>query len=290
VAEAVGAEYRMCFYDPAILRSREQPPGMLPWASMPRLLVRATWSLLLAMMDLRVGPALNRERKVMRLPPVSDLYERLVGRHPLLAAEELLAPPPADAPPGLVTIGCLHPFDEAPLPEKLEQFLSTGEPPVFLGFGSMTDPAPARSTQMFLEAVRRAGVRAVISEGWAGLGDAPLPPDVMRVGTVAHASLFRRVRAVVHLGGAGTTTTAARAGTPQIILPHVMDQYHWGRRIHMRGLGPPPLPRRKLDVERLAQTLRATVENELLADQAARMGERLREAQSLRGDPADVIA
>jgi UDP:flavonoid glycosyltransferase YjiC (YdhE family) len=290
VAEHVGADYRMCFYDPAVMRSREQPPALLPWASMPRWLGRVTWYLLLAMMDLRVRPALNRERKILGLPPVTDVYERMVGRRPLLAAEDLIAPPPGDAPPDLRVIGCLHPFDAAPLPEKLEDFLAAGEPPVYIGFGSMTDPAPVASTKLVLDAVRRAGVRAVLSEGWAGLGEGPLSSEVMVVGNVPHASLFQRVSTVIHHGGAGTTTTAARAGAPQIVVPHVLDQFHWARRVHMRGIGPPPLSRRRLSAEPLAQAIRATVDSELLAENAARLGEQLRDALSRRGDPADVIA
>jgi len=123
-------------------------------------------------------------------------------------------------------LGCLHPFEPGPLPEKLEAFLDAGEPPVYVGFGSMTDPDPAAATRVVLEAVARAGVRAVLSRGWAGLGGVPLPSEVMEIGPVSHASLFARVAAVVHHGGAGTTTTAARAGAPQILVPHILDQFH----------------------------------------------------------------
>ncbi|MGH0033281.1 MAG: glycosyltransferase [Myxococcota bacterium] len=289
VAESIGADYRMCLYDPGVMRSAEHPPAMLPWPSMPRWANRLSWYVLLAMMDLRVRPALNRERKYLSLPPVNDLYACMLGSRPLLAAEELLAPAPADVP-GVQTIGCLHPFEEGPLPEKLEDFLAAGPPPVYLGFGSMTDPKPHASTRMILDAIARAGVRAVLSQGWAGLGEAPLPPDVTVVGSVPHASLFRRVAAVVHHGGAGTTTMAARAGAPQIVVPHVLDQFHWARRVHMRGLAPPALPRRKLCAENLAEAIRATVDNELIAENASAMGHQLRDALSRRGDPADVIA
>lgn len=289
VAEHVGAEYRMCLYDPGVLRSALHPPAMLPFASLPRWAVRASWYLLLAMMDLRVRPALNRERGFLGLPPVDDVYTRLRGERPLLAAEELLAPPPPDVA-DVQVIGCLHPFEEGPLPDKLEDFLAAGPAPVYLGFGSMTDPNPQRSTRLVLEAVARAGVRAVLSRGWAGLGDGALPPDVHVVGSVSHAALFRRVAAVVHHGGAGTTTTAARAGAPQILVPHVLDQFHWARRVHERGIGPPALARRRLTAEGLAETIRATLDNELLAENAARLGEELRRALSQRGNPVDVIA
>ena len=116
-------------------------------------------------------------------------------RLPLLRQGAGLRPGPVRRR-GVPCIGCLHPFDEAPLPEKLEAFLDSGPAPVYIGFGSMTDPDPERSTRMLLEAIERAGVRAVISAGWAGLGGVALPSQVSVVGPVDHSTLFQRVSVV----------------------------------------------------------------------------------------------
>jgi vancomycin aglycone glucosyltransferase len=288
-AEQAGADYRIVLYDPSLLRSASQAPAFVPYASLPRWLTRLAWAGLVAFMNRRLQPELNRERARCGLPAVRDLYARLIGERPLLAAEEVLAPPPADVK-GVQTIGCLHPFREAPLPEKLTDFLAAGEPPVYVGFGSMTDPDPAASTRLVLEAVARAGVRAVISEGWAGLGGIALPSDVMRIGPVDHASLFQRVAAVIHHGGAGTTTMAARAGAPQILVPHVLDQFHWSRRVEKLGLGPPALPRRRLTPAKLAAAIRSVLDNEIVTERAAEIASRLRDAMRTRPEPADVLA
>jgi sterol 3beta-glucosyltransferase len=93
----------------------------------------------------------------------------------------------------------------------------------------------------------------------------------------------------VHHGGAGTTTTAARAGAPQILVPHVLDQFHWGRRIARLGLGPPALPRRGLSAERLAQAIASVRDNDVVAERAADLGRRLRDALRARPHPADAI-
>jgi UDP:flavonoid glycosyltransferase YjiC (YdhE family) len=288
-AERAGADYRLVLYDPSLLRSALQPPAFLPYASLPRWLTRLSWAALVGFMSRRLLPSINRERERLGLGAVRDLYPRLLGDRPVLAAEELLAPAPADVA-GVQTIGCLHPFREAPLPEKLEAFLAGGEPPVYVGFGSMTDPDPAASTRLVLDAVARAGVRALISEGWAGLGGIALPSDVMRIGAVDHASLFQRVAAVIHHGGAGTTTMAARAGAPQILVPHVLDQFHWSRRIEKLGLGPPCLPRRRLTAAKLTTAIRSVLDNEVVTERAAEIASRLRDAMRARPEPADVLA
>jgi vancomycin aglycone glucosyltransferase len=146
----------------------------------------------------------------------------------------------------------------------------------------MTDPAPAATTDAVLEAVERAGCRAILSAGWARLGERPLPEQVLPVGAVSHARLFPRVAAVVHHGGAGTTTTAARAGVPQVLVPHLMDQFYWCRRVAALGLAPPAVRRRGLDAHALADAISAVVDNEVVRERAAGLGERLRRADPLR--------
>jgi len=288
VAEALGVPHRFIAYDPSLLRSETHPPVFCTRPDLPRWLNRLLWRIQGRLLQLGLGRLLNRERIAMGLTPSRDIYRLMLGAQPFLATDPLLAPLPFDVE-GVECIGCLHPFDQAPLPEKLEDFLDAGPAPVYIGFGSMTDPDPKRSTLLLLEAIRCADVRAVISEGWAGLGGIALPSEVMVVGAVDHSTLFGRVSAVVHHGGAGTTTTAARAGRPQIIVPHVLDQFHWAARIGRLGIGAAPLGRRELTVEGLASSLRAVSGNEWLADNAAKLGVRLRADLSSRTDPIEAM-
>lgn len=288
VAEHLGIPYRFVAYDPILLQSDSHPPIFCRWSNLPRWANRLLWSAQGRLLQLTMGKAVNRERAAFGLLPTRDLYGLFLGESPLLAVEERLAPIPLDTG-NVRCIGCLHPFDESPLPEKLEAFLDAGPPPVYIGFGSMTDPNPQRSTALLLDAIEQAGVRAIVSEGWAGLGGMSLPGDVEVIGAVDHSTLFRRVAVVVHHGGAGTTTTAARAGVPQILVPHVLDQFHWAARIQRLGVGPPALRRRKLTADGLAHHLRAVCENEWLAENAAELGDRLRSDLARRGDGIESL-
>jgi UDP:flavonoid glycosyltransferase YjiC (YdhE family) len=280
-AELHGVPYRYVTYCPALLPSREHAPALVPAQSLPRWVNRALWWALLTAWDALLGRRINRHRARLGLAPVISAYHYLLSARPLLAADAELAPLPRDCPLDVEQIPCLHRTAGPPLPAKLESFLAQGEPPIYLGFGSMTDPDPAATTRALLEAVTRCGQRALVSRGWAGLGGGPLPEGVLAVDPVSHARLFPRVAAVVHHGGAGTTTTAARAGVAQIAVPHVLDQFYWARRIHVLGVGPPPIPRRQLSGERLAAALAATLDNELVRERARELGERLRAANAL---------
>ena len=41
----------------------------------------------------------------------------------------------------------------------------------------------------------------------------------------------------MHHGGAGTTTTATRAGAPQVVVPQIGDQRSWAARVAELGIG-----------------------------------------------------
>ena len=71
-------------------------------------------------------------------------------------------------------------------------------------------------------AAAKAGVRVVLLQPGA-----PSDERVHCTGPVNHRALFPRCAAVVHHGGAGTTSAAARAGVPQVFAPHVTDQFFW---------------------------------------------------------------
>jgi vancomycin aglycone glucosyltransferase len=274
-AEAHGIPYRFVAYCPIVFPSGDHPPFIVERRVRSGRMNRWLWRAFLGVGGALLRPAVNRRREALGLAPVRDFYSYLRSPRPLLAADPQLAPLPDDVAFDVETVGFLAPPGEGRLPEKLESFLAAGPAPVYLGFGSMPDPDPARTTRQVLEAVRHLGVRAVVSEGWAGLGRAPLPEGVTTVGAVPHGLLFPRMAAIVHHGGAGTTSTAARAGVPQLVVPHLLDQFYWADRVERLGLGPPALPRRQLDAERLAGLLEVILGNDVLNERAAELAARM---------------
>lgn len=161
-------------------------------------------------------------------------------------------------------------------PAGLEAFLARPGPVVTVGFGSMASRDARSLAQLVVSGVRAAGVRAVLVSGWGGL-DAAASEDVFRADSLPYEWLFPRVAAVVHHGGAGTTGTAVRAGVPAVVVPFTMDQPFWGSRVEALGVGPKPIPRKRLTAEALADALRRAVGDADLRSRAAALGARLRE-------------
>jgi UDP:flavonoid glycosyltransferase YjiC (YdhE family) len=85
---------------------------------------------------------------------------------------------------------------------------------VYIGFGSIVVDDPNAMTKMIFEAVKITGKRALVSKGWGGLGadELGIPEGVFMLGNCPHDWLFKRVSAVVHHGGAGTTAAGIAAG------------------------------------------------------------------------------
>eukprot|EP00698_Gefionella_okellyi_P010341 TRINITY_DN2677_c0_g1_i2.p1 TRINITY_DN2677_c0_g1~~TRINITY_DN2677_c0_g1_i2.p1 ORF type:complete len:299 (-),score=71.48 TRINITY_DN2677_c0_g1_i2:29-925(-) len=122
--------------------------------------------------------------------------------------------------------------------EALQTFLAAGDPPVYIGFGSM----PLFDTKLFVRdcvtAVQANGKRAIICAGWSGLDQSDVPADVLFIKAAPHTWLFPRCCAAIHHGGAGTTFASMRSGIPTIIFPVVGDQPFWAHRMAALGTGP----------------------------------------------------
>jgi vancomycin aglycone glucosyltransferase len=89
------------------------------------------------------------------------------------------------------------------------------------------------------------------------------------------------VAAAVHHGGAGTTTAAAVAGIPQVLLPHILDQYYWAHRVKVLGLGPAALPVERATVEVLGDRIRRAVNDPLIQEQVKRLAPAIRARDGL---------
>jgi len=159
---------------------------------------------------------------------------------------------------------------------ELIAFLEAGPTPVYVGFGSMKDRKPAEGVELVVQALARAGQRAVLLTDWDGVKNSDLRDDIFRVERVPHDWLFPRVAAVVHHGGAGTTAAALRAEVPSITVPFFADQTFWGRLINKLGAGAGPIPRNQLSAERLADAIRTVVSDATMRKRATELGEKVR--------------
>lgn len=222
------------------------------------------------------GGMINRFRTgtlgMRRTSRMSDYLHRGGERVPVLYPfSSQVVPRPVDYPDSAHVTGYWFSekqSEEWTPPPGLRAFLDAG-PAIYIGFGSMgfAKQSSARSERV-LDAVRHAGIRAVVAKGWGGLGDIA-DPLVHVLDEAPHDWLFPRVTAVVHHGGAGTTAAGLRAGRPTLICPVLGDQPFWGARVHALEAGPPPLPLRKATATTLSARIEELLSSTRYADRAA---------------------
>ncbi len=170
----------------------------------------------------------------------------------------------------------------------LEAFLKAGEKPVYIGFGSMVSGDMGKTLSIVLEAVEASGTRAILQKGWGGSEVATNSSRIYVADYIPHDWLFEQVAAVVHHGGAGTTAAGLKAGKPTLVIPFGGDQPFWGMRVRALGLGPKPIRREFLTVERLTKALTNLTQTKSYRVAARELGMRLREENGTK-IAADII-
>jgi vancomycin aglycone glucosyltransferase len=237
VTEALRIPYIFAAYCPVVLPSPEHPPpkiGPRDLPAPPAGTNASLWAQQEKSWNDLFGVTLNQERAKLDLDPIEDVQRHIFTDHPLLAADALLGPAARAAVP-IVQTGAWVLDDPSPLAPEVEDFLANGPAPLYLGFGSMR--AADDTGRLLVQAARALGLRCILSQGWGNLQPGEHGADCLLVGDLPHAKLFPRVAAVVHHGGAGTSTAAALAGASQIIIPHHYDQFYWAQRVEQLGIG-----------------------------------------------------
>jgi vancomycin aglycone glucosyltransferase len=267
VAETLGVPYRHASFCPLFLPSHHHQPFPYPGHPHPPEVTdpRALWDLNIGVMNALFSEAVNTQRASIGLPPVDNVRDHVFTGRPLLASEPVLWPwEPTDLCDAVQT-GAWILADQRPMSPELVAFIEAGAPPVYVGFGSIALPSTRDAARTAIEVARAQGRRVVLARGWADNAPIDDGDDCFPVGDVNQQALFPRMAAVVHHGGAGTTTTATRSGAPQVIVPQIVDQPYWAARVAGLGVGVAhdgPTP--------TFETLSAALEKALAPDTSAR--------------------
>jgi sterol 3beta-glucosyltransferase len=229
--------------------------------------------MMLTLFGLLVADPVNAWRKEQRMP-----IDRLARRHwpsrlfrfPTFAAwsPHFLERSP-DWPEWYVQTGWWRLPDATEVRPRLHDFLRSGRPPVYFGFGSWDIHEKKPVTDAILDALRDTGNRGILLRNTVDDRE-DFPESVLVEDDLPHDWLFPQMKAVVHHGGAGTTGSAAAAGIPSIIIPAFAAQASWGHLIEEKKIGR-LLNRDALRADRLADVLRE-VDRPEIRDRAKAMG------------------
>lgn len=263
------------------------PTAAFPVIGLPRLPLggwynRFTYSVFRALLWLPMKKVINEWREnTLGLPPlksnpmtqlVNDQIPTLYGWSPSVVSK------PHDWGDHLHLTGYwfLEPTSDYEPPQELVDFIAAGLPPVYVGFGSMSNKNAERDAEIVLSALCQAGVRGVIASGWHGLKTENTSDDILVIDGAPHDWLFPQMAAVVHHGGAGTTAAGLKSGVPSIIVPTRGDQPFWACHVEELGVGLFPCSRRKLNINDLAAAIKQAVDDAGMQAKAKALGATIR--------------
>ncbi|HMN37730.1 MAG TPA: glycosyltransferase [Hyphomicrobium sp.] len=266
--------------------TRHFPSALLPYESMGPWLNRLSSAAALRARFLSRHKIIDWRRNVLGLPPKPASWAgfTIAGRpiHRIYGFSRHVLPIPSDWSDMDHVVGywfydpVLRAEPSSKTAQSVSAFLASGPKPIYVGFGSMPVPDAQENLAMLKESLRRLGMRAIISRGWAGLELGPTDHDQFySLGDAPHSWIFERVDALVHHGGAGSIATGLRAGLPTLVCALGFDQLFWGHRIASIEAGPKPLPMRNWSPARLDESLRALTSTSKFRQAAQAIGNKL---------------
>lgn len=300
-AEHLNVPFVPVALQPTVVMSAFDPPFMpsAPWLAPTRggpklLLNRATLALGRATTAHWKRP-INVVRQSLGLGPtdLNPVFDGVrAGQLSLGLYSPLLSPRQPDAPAQFRVAGYAAYDSDAggpsALPPALTAFLDQGSAPIVFTLGSAAVNIPGDFYVQSLAAARRLGRRAVLLVGPDGDLSVADGPDVAAASYAPFSLLFPRADAIVHQGGVGTTQQALRAGRPQLVVPHLGDQYDNGARVQRLGCGT-TISRSGYRPDRIVPALEGLLTGPATAARAVAVGEDARmEDGAARG--AELIA
>lgn len=234
---------------PTMVFSRHDPPFLpaAPWLKPatggPQLWLNDVTRRLGRLSTARWTRPMNAIRASVGLPPTRDNVIFDADRPADLSLglySPLLSPRQPDAPAHFHVVGHAAWDSETGAPSALspalEAFLQAGPAPLVFTLGSAAVHIPGDFYAESLKAARLLGRRAVLLVGPEGdLSVGAGQPDIHVAAYAPFSLLFPRAAAIVHQGGIGTVHQALRAGRPQLVVPHLGDQYDNAARIVRLG-------------------------------------------------------
>ena len=166
------------------------------------------------------------------------------------------------------------------LEPSLQDFIDRHGKIVLLTFGSMVNSEPERISEFFYRILSKLKIPTIVNTASGGLIKIPeyeKRDDFFFAEGLPYETVMEKVYAVIHHGGSGTTHMALKHGCPTLIIPHIIDQFAWNRRVSEAGAGPKGLSINKLPSQKLKGLSRDLFNNESY----------LHRAKSISGSMAD---
>lgn len=201
------------------------------------------------MIDKQAAKPYNKIRKIYGLKPVKSADEIMSKDLNLIPISKYVLERNPYWEEKNVLTGYWYSEDAEYVPEdQIVKFLSEGEKPVILALGAMSfeDKSEKDKLDMFVNAFKKTGCRAIIQGFQKTLQNYDLPENMIACGSIPHSWLFRQGKFVIHHCGFGTSAATMIYGIPSIPVPHVLDQMGFAKQLSDINVATKPLQAKDL--------------------------------------------
>ncbi len=168
------------------------------------------------------------------------------------------------------------------MPSQLQEFLDSGEAPVYMTFGLLQPFYPEKHVELMKKAAQKAGCRAIIQTASRKYPPNSRDGEIYFVDRVPHHHIFPRCAAVAHHGGAGTAHSVTLSGRPSVIVGFSNEQMANGKDLYRLGAASKPIRYRVVTPHKLAAAIRQVLAFPQMQKRAAELGDVMRQEGGVR--------
>lgn len=271
IAEKQNKKVALTYFMPPVVPTREFPIGdfdilNFPWYN------KLTYKIAQGFFWKFIKQDTNEYRKELGLPELKQNLITYLDKQKILdlyCLSQFLIPQPKDWEPHHKITGFInipkqkrenHFLDRTPL--ELSEWLSKGEKPIYIGFGSNGIGNTTKFTKIITELLEKTTNRILFCTGWSVFDNLPSHNHLFVTKYVNHETILPQCKLGVFHGGAGTLATMLRNNLPVIIVSFYTDQPTWGKIIERKKLGV-HLPVKSLSVDKLISAMQKVQTDEI---------------------------
>jgi sterol 3beta-glucosyltransferase len=147
-------------------------------------------------------------------------------------------------------------------PMELTEWLSRGDKPVYIGFGSNGIGNTDKLASILKYILEKGNERILFCTGWSAFDNLPKHKNLFVAKYVNHEAVLPKCKVGVFHGGAGTLATMLRNNLPVIIISFYTDQPTWGKIVEQKRLGV-HIPVKSLTSNKLISAIQLVQKNEI---------------------------
>ena len=291
IADKQNKKMALTYFMPPVVPTKEFPLADFDFLNFPWY-NKLTYKIAHAFYWKFVKQETNEYRKELGLPMLTEnLINHIARQNPLdlYCLSPSLIPQPKDwvgnsKITGFLTIPAQK--RESENSEELNEWLTQGSSPVYIGFGSNGVGNSEKFTTIIAEILNTTNERVLFCTGWALYPNLPKHKNLFVTKYVNHEAILPKCKVGIFHGGAGTLAAMLRNNLSVIIISFYTDQPTWGKIIERMQLGV-HIPVKKLTADKLIAAIKIA-QSEQIKQNVLAIGQKISNENGLENAVSEI--